>query len=275
MGLFDRFSTPSEAFDRGMTPPLHETSPVPRVDDESSHLDSWVRDHLSRLTDAAESDIDAMTSEDFDEALTVRLAGADRLAETGLGFASAQPFAEGIVEVLTLDLPDAVVTLPDARLAGYDRDRADLVEIGRRNLARLLASTDVDVELLTAGTSSCVLVHGDSPYIASFARLLDDAVRLWLPEADPSNGIVFAVPHRHAVVLQTCETAASARSALELVPWHAAQLYGEGIGPVSPHTYYRRGGAVTALTRATSARTLELHPTPFLESLVAEHRHAG
>ena len=275
MGLFDRFRAPlDEGHERGSTTPFRSVTPVPDVDDSSSAIEDWVRDHLARLTAAAESDIDALTPEELDDALTARLAGADRLDETGLGFEYAQPFADGIVEVLTLDLPEAVVTLPDARVAGLGRHVPELVAIGRRNLGRMLATTEVEVEHLTAGTSTCILVHGESPYIASFARLLDDAVRLWLPEADTTNGVVFAVPHRHAIVLQTCSRASDTRAALELVPWHAAQLYGEGVGPVSPHTYHRHGRNVMAITHATSSHTLELRPTPFLESLVAERRHA-
>lgn len=277
MGLFDRFRTPSGGHDprHGGPPQVRRVSPVPDVDDFSAPFEDWIRNHLDRLTRAAESDIDALTPEDVDEALTSRLAGADRLHATGLGFEYAQPFAEGIVEVLTLDLPDSVVTLPDERVAALGRYVPSLMAVGRRNLARLLASTEVDVEHLSAGSSTCVLVHGDSPYIASFVRFLDEAVRLWLPDADTANGTVFAVPHRDAVVLQTCGTGADTRAALDLVPWHAAQLYGEGVGPVSPHTYHSRGGRVTTLTHQTRGQTLELRPTPFLESLVGEHRHAG
>lgn len=278
MGLFDRFRAPTgghEARHGGRPAQMRSVSPVPDVDDFSAPFEDWIRDHLARLTEAAESDIDALTAEEIDESLTARLAGADRLRETGLGFDYAQPFADGIVEVLTLDLPDAVVTLPDARVAGLGRYVPSLQALARRNLARLLATTEVDVEHLTAGSSTCVLVHGDSPYIASFARFLDEAVRLWLPDADTTNGTVFAVPHRDAIVLQTCGTGADTRAALDLVPWHAAQLYGEGVGPVSPHTYHHHGRHVSTLTHETRAHTLELRPTPFLESLVGEHRHAG
>ncbi len=277
MGLFDRFRMPSEAWGGvpGARGPIRPTTPVPDVDDYSAPFEDWIRDHLARLTDAAESDIDALTPEHFDEALTTRLAGAERLHETGLGFEYAHRFADGVVEVLSLDLPDAVVTLPDERIAALGRHLPALMELGRANLRRLLDQTVVDVEHLRAGPSTCVLVHGDSPYIASFARLLDEAVPRWVEGADLTNGVVFAIPHRHAIVLQTCSTSAETRSALELVPWHATQLYGEGVGPVSPHTYHARDGQVTTLTHPSRSRGLRTVPSPFLASLVASQRHAG
>jgi hypothetical protein len=273
MGLFDRFRMPSEA--SGSTPPVRATSPVPDVNDFSAPFEDWIRDHLARLTDAAESDIDALSAVEFDEALTTRLAGAARLAETGLGFDYARPFADGVVEVLSLDLPDAVVTLPDERVAALGRQVPSLMALGLVNLRRLLVQTPVDVVRLRAGVSACLLVHGDSPYIASFASLLDDAVPRWVEGADLSNGVVFAVPHRHAIVLQTCSTAAQTRSALELVPWHAAQLFGEGVGPVSPHAYHWLDGRVTTLTRSSRAGGLRTVPSPFLASLLDSHRRAG
>lgn len=277
MGLFDRFRVPSEAWDGPGVGhrPVRARTPVPDVDDYSAPFEDWIRDHLARLTDAAESDIDALTADQFDGALTTRLAGADRLHETGLGFAYARPFAEGVLEVLSLDLPEAVVTLPDERVAALDRHLPWLLERGRANLRRLLEQTSVDVEHLQAGSSTCILVHGDSPYIASFAQLLEEAVPRWLPGADVANGVVFALPHRHAIVLQTCSTATETRSALELVPWHATQLYGEGVGPVSPHTYHAHGGQVTTLTHPSRSGGLRTVPSPFLASLVAPHRHAG
>lgn len=277
MGLFDRFRAPSGAHDRGRRAPspLRTVTPVPDVDDFAAPFEDWIRDHLARLTDAADADIDALTPDELDAALTARLAGTDRLLETGLGFSYAQPFADGVSEVLTLDLPTSVVTLPDSRVEGLGRYVPTLVELGRRNLGRLLEVTEVDVEVLSAGDQSCLLVHGDSPYVASFARFLGDAVTRWLPEADTTNGIVFAIPHRHAVVLQTCATASETRSALDLVPWHAAQLWGEGVGPVTPHSFHWHEGQVSTLTHVTGEGTLALRPTPFLESLVGPRRHAG
>ncbi|KRE61649.1 hypothetical protein [Nostocoides sp. Soil756] len=276
MGLFDQFRAHPGAYGLSMDqPPLRPTAPVPHLDDLEAPFEEWIRDHLARLTDAAESDLDALDQDEFDAALTVRLAGSARLRETGLGFEYALPFADGVDEVLSLDLPDAVVTLPDERVSVLGRYVPDLVDLGRRNLRRLLAVTPVDVDHLSAGGSSCVLVQSDSPYTASFARLLFEAVPWWMPDADTSNGVVFAMPHRHAVVFQTCSSPAETKTALDLVPWHASQLYGEGVGPVSPHTYHWLDRRVTTLTHETSDGSLTVRPTPFLESLLANVRRVG
>lgn len=278
MGLFARRRAPSGPRGPGADAPPspRPVAPVPDVDDRSAPFEETIRDQLARLTAAAESDIDALTPEQLDAALTSRLVGAGRVHATGLGFSYAVPFADGIDEVLTLDLPDAVVTLPDARVAELGRYLPALLALGRANLLRLLETTPVDVERLGAGAASCVLASGDSPYTASFARFLLDAVATWLPEADTSNGVVFALPDRHGIVLQTCGTPADTRAALDLVPWHAARLFGEGVGPVSPHAFHWHQQCVTRLTHESAAGALVVRSTPFLEALLGGgRRRAG
>ena len=127
MGLFDRFKT-SQTLTAEITSPedVTDLEPthmrlVPDVDDETNEFEESVREHLERLTAAADSDIASLTTAEFDEALTSRLVGAERIQSTGLGFSYASHFADHVHEVLTLDLPSAVVTLPDSRIAETGR----------------------------------------------------------------------------------------------------------------------------------------------------------
>jgi hypothetical protein len=277
MGLFDRWRMPARTRDcdvvasRTPAPP----APVPDVDDDDAPLGAWLRDHLMRLTATAESDLEALTPEQFDDALTARLVESGRLHGTGLGFRYVTPYAPGIDEVLTLDLPDTVVTLPDARIEASGRDLGTLSALGRRNLRRLLHTTDVEVTRLNAGSASCFLLESDSPYTASFARFPGELVERWLPGEDPTAGVVFAMPHRHAVVLQTCATTSRARSALQLVPSHAAQLFGEGEGPVSPHTYHWMRGRVSRITVETVGGGLAMGSSPVQDQLAHGAGHGS
>ena len=150
MGLFDRFKTPQtppppikppEAVIRTGPVPLHvvpDLDDVPDLDSPHAVYEASVRAHLERLSAVADSDITSLSPAEFDAALTSRLVGAERIQSTGLGFSYASRFAEHIHEVLTLDLPTAVVTLPDSRIAATGRRVPSLVNTGRNNLLDLL-----------------------------------------------------------------------------------------------------------------------------------------
>ncbi len=177
--------------------------------------------------------------------------------------------------MLTLDLPTTVVTLADSRVAATGRPVPSLVGTGRANLLARLGTTEVDVQRLDEGAASVYAVLSDSPYTASFARFLDDAASRWLPDSGGHNGFVFAVPHRHAVILQPCATAVQVHDALELVPAHAQRLHDEGASPISVHTYHWLGGKVTCLTSEGDDGTLRVQPTALLEQVLGLRRRAG
>ena len=281
MGLFDRFKT-------SQTPTAEITSPeavtdlepthmrlVPDVDDATNEFEESVREHLERLTAAADSDIALLSTEEFDAALTSRLVGAERIQSTGLGFSYASHFADHVHEVLTLDLPSAVVTLPDSRIAETGRRVPSLVNRGRNNLLDLLSTTPVDVHRVGEGGRSVYAVMSDSPYTASFARFLNEAAHRWLPDADDRNGFVFALPYRHAIILQPCSTPSEIRDALDLVPEYAQRLNADGVSPVSLHTYHWFGRQISCLTTEEADGSISIRPNEVLEQQLGLNRRAG
>ena len=118
-------------------------------------------------------------------------------------------------------------------------------------------------------------VFGDSPYTASFARFLSEGVSRWAPAADQHAGIVFALPHRHAIVFKTCGDAQQTRDALDLVPMHADSLHTEELSPVSPHVYHWYNRQISCLTTQNEDGSLTLRTTPVLESMLGARRQAG
>lgn len=260
---------------RGSVPrPAHVVPNTHDAPDEHPY-EASVRTHLRRLSAAADAYVAALSPAEFDAALTSRLVAAEQLRSSGLGFSYAYPFAAHIDEVLTLDLPTTVVTLADSRILATERYVPDLMDIGRANLLGLLGSTEVEVQRLSDNGAGVHAVLGESPYTASFARVLDDAANRWLPDVDGRNGFVFAVPHRHAVLLQPCATAVQVHDALELVPAHAQRLHDEGASPVSVHTYHWLAGQVTCLTSEAEDGTLRVRPTELLEQVLGLRRQAG
>ena len=273
--LFSRASTTTTPVLALAPPPPPPT--VPDVDNDDSGLPHDVRTHLEALTRAAELDVDDLLPEEWDAALTSRLVDSDRLDSTGLDFHYASAFASHLREVLTLDLPSAVITLPDERVADRGVRLARLLDRGRRNLQAQMRMSDAELHQVGhAGRTVQVLV-GDSPYTASYARFLSEAVDRWHPEADQHGGIVFAMPHRHALVYHTCATPQEARDALELVPAQAEAMHTEGLSPVSPHLYYWLDRDVTCLTERQRDGSLELRIPPFLAGMLrgGRHRAAG
>ena len=275
MGLFDRWKAPKDDEGSAHTVPDVPAEPdhrpirvVPDLDDDAGPFSDDVREHLERLTAAADADIASLEPGAFDAAITTRLVGAERIQSTGLGFTYATRFADHIHEVLTLDLPSAVVTLPDSRIAESGRRLPSLVNRGRSNLMALLESTPVDVEHVTEGGRGLYTVIGDSPYTASFARFLNDAAHRWLPDADTTNGWVFALPYRHAIVIQPCSTAAEVRDGLELVPAWAQRMHADGVSPVSMHTYHWVDRQITCLTEEHEDGSLSVRPSPRLEQVL-------
>jgi hypothetical protein len=280
MGLFGRSwsgehrpeQTAAQRAD-GLAAPSDTDNRVPMIDD--TMIDPEVHRHLERLAMAAEGEVGILTPEEFDSALTARLVGTERIRETESGFDHANWFADGVHEVLSLDLPSAVVVLPDSRLTETGHRLPSLLERGRQNLTTLAVTSPVDLERVGDGGGSVWAMIGDSSYTASFARFLDLMVRRLLPDADPGGGFVFAMPYRHAILVQPCSTPRETRDAIELMPPYAQALHADGAGPVSPHTYHWLDRRITCLTEVQPDGSLEVATTPLLDHVLGSGRDAG
>ncbi|MEO6791782.1 MAG: hypothetical protein ABI187_12520 [Ornithinibacter sp.] len=255
--------------------PAVPTMRIPDVDDDTSRWSESVRDHLETLAGAVSLDRSSLPTQELEAALTSRLVDADRIHSTDLGFGYATAFIDGVHEILTLDLPSAVVALPDARVASIGRRLPRLVDIGRGNLHRRLERTPVQVERAGEPTRRVWTITSDSPYTASFARFLADAVREWLPDLDDHNGFVFAIPHRHAIVLQSCATPRETAVALDLVPAVATAMRTEGVAPVSLDTFHWLARRVECLSVTDPDGIHVVQPTPFLQDVLDRGRPGG
>ena len=79
-----------------------------------------MREHMARLTAAADADVAALSPAEFDAALTSRLVGAERIQATGLGFSYASSSPSTSTRCSPSTSPTSVVTLPDSP---HRRDR--------------------------------------------------------------------------------------------------------------------------------------------------------
>ncbi|GGL40765.1 hypothetical protein H9L10_07940 [Phycicoccus endophyticus] len=210
----------------------------------------------------------------LERALTSWLVGAPGTVDDGED-ARATGFADHLAEALSLDLPPRVVTPADTTLAAARRPDRTLLELGRANLLLRLRAAELDVVHLGPARRGVVALVGDSPYVASFALFLPAAIERWLPGADLSGGVLFAVPHRHALLLAPSPGAVETREGLDLLPTYAAQMYADGEGALTPHVYHWAEGRVRCVTTELGDGTLGVLPTARLDALLGTDRRAG
>lgn len=226
---------------------------------------SWpkvVRHHFSRLLDDDPWDAE-------DGTLVVRLADLASLDTGDLTFAYAPEPIPGLRQVLCLDRPDTVVTLGDELVAGRTVPLGALVDEGRENLQALLRRSDATVERLEHDGQAFWCAIGDDVFTASYALLLPDALRLWMPEADLTNGVLFAVPFRHQLAFAVCSDRTAVLDGLQLLPLFAGSGHSDGVGPLSPHVYHWLDGEVTQVSRHVDGG-IEVRPGPLLDAMLAD-----
>ena len=196
-----------------------------------------IDDHVRRVTTPTQG-LDDLTQDEFHEGLYLRLVEAASLPEPeALGY--AREVAPGLLEVLSVDLPDTVVTPPEDDLAA----RGPLEELkarGRENLRSLLTAEDVasqTVDPVDGGRFTVVI--GEPFFTASLALLLPEAVERFSGENDQGRGILVAVPNRHSLLYRVVDGSDTAL-ALHHMFQTAIRGFGEQAGPLSANVYWVR-----------------------------------
>ena len=204
-----------------------------------------IDDHVRSVTTPARG-LEELSDDELRTGLYLRLARDDSVPEA---LRYARQVAPGLLEVLAVDLPDAVVTLggDDAAAPGA---LSELMELGRANLRSLLDADDVAGETVTQGRSvSFTQVTGESFFTASLALLVRETVLQYSGEDDWGRGVLVAVPHRRELlyrVIDGSNTAATVRAMFE----RARSAFEHGSGPLSPNVFHvrdRRWAPVTSV----------------------------
>ncbi|MFI9162166.1 hypothetical protein [Kitasatospora aureofaciens] len=177
-------------------------------------------------------------------------------AEIASAFSYTRPVAPGLLEALSVDLPDTVRTLDDKAVAevGLQRLRA----AGRANLI----ADPVEYDVLQGPTEGSTLyaVHGDSMFVASKALVLDDLARAVTGRELPEDGALFAAPSREYLFFHPLAEAGVAGAVNDLASM-ALRVHQENPGPLSPRLYWWHKGEVTNLTRIDEAeRSFSIEP---------------
>ncbi|MFJ9414087.1 hypothetical protein ACIRPT_07955 [Streptomyces sp. NPDC101227] len=187
----------------------------------------------------------------------LRLISDDYLPPEALDvYQYVRPVAEGLVEALAFDLPDAIRLLTDSDVAEFGLDA--LRAAGRANLAR--EPFEYDTAMLDDGT----VIHtvgGESLFVASQVLVLDEVMRTTHGAPPPPEGVLVTVPGRqnfafHPITDHHAVSAANALAEFGLGSYEESPDYS-----VSPWLYWWHDGTLTSLTAVDEeSRTLAIEP---------------
>lgn len=194
-----------------------------------------------------------LADEELRSGLYLRLAASDSVPDPDT-LRYARQVAPGLLEVLSVDLPDSVATL-QADDAAAPGTLQELVELGRANLRALLDSDGVAGKVVTEGRNvSFTRVTGSSFFTASLALLARETVLRFSGEDDWGRGVLVAVPHRHELLYRVVDgrgTTPTLRAMFEA----ARGGFGDAAGPLSPNVYHVRDRRWAPVTSVDGART--------------------
>jgi len=227
--------------------------------------ESWralIASHLRTMT--AHLDQIAEPYSMFD--LRVRLV-PDTPADAGtLRQLGARRFADGIVEVLAVDVEGAVRCVPTTEIAanGWAIDEA---WASARAQTELLERPD-EVHVIDIGGADIIHVFGERPFMAGMVGVADKLIE---DHADVGEqGAIVSIPLRHSLLVHPIDDETVRFAIAGMIPI-TRQLFKQGPGSVSPHLYWWRNGALEWIPTFFDGTTsgVEFYPSPELADVVA------
>lgn len=209
-----------------------------------------VLDHARRVTTPVK-DLADLTDDELTRNLYLRVVEEASVPDRGaLGY--ARVVAPGLLEVLSVDLPETVATPSEAELTAIDA-LDSLMELGRGNLRALLRSPSLAAETIHEHAGRFIAVVGESYFTASLALLLPDVLERFGGERAPGRGVLLAVPNRHTLLYRPVD-GKDAALALHQMFEMARRGFAEQAGPLSPEVYWVRNHRWVPVTSTAGGR---------------------
>ena len=222
-------------------------------------------DEHVRLVATPARDFSDVTEAEFGAGLSLRLVDAGSVPDPdALGY--ARVVAPGLLEVLAVDLGDAVATPSREELTGRGTI-AGLVALGRANLRALLDSDTVRSGTVGSdGRGRFTAVRGESLFTASLALVLPEAMERFSGDDDWGRGVLLAVPSRYELLYRPID-AADARVALQHMVEAAFLGFQDEVGPLSPDVFWVRKQKWVQVTTSAGGKPRVLRGTGLREAL--------
>jgi hypothetical protein len=206
--------------------------------------DAWpelVAEHLSGLRKALQNP----PSEDtVRERAFRRLLPADMEFPGGMdGFRYVRSASEGLIEALSVDMPDTVALINDDDVA-----RIGLDELRRTGEANLLAEP-VDYNVITSESGGKVhTLSGGSFFVASKALVLAETMHAKAGFAPPEDGVMLMVPTRSLLLFYPLRDS-TVFDSIQAMVGIGLQAHDDGPGQLSRRLYWWRAGNLMCVGR--------------------------
>ena len=222
-------------------------------------------DEHVRLVATPARDFADVTEAELGAGLSLRLVDAGSVPDPdALGY--ARVVAPGLLEVLAVDLGDAVATPSREELTGRGTI-AGFVALGRANLRALLDSDTVRSGTVGSdGRGRFTAVRGESLFTASLALVLPEAMERFSGDDDWGRGVLLAVPSRYELLYRPID-AADARVALQHMVEAAFLGFQDEVGPLSPDVFWVRKQKWVQVTTSAGGKPRILRGTGLREAL--------
>ena len=219
-----------------------------------SERDEWpdlIAHHVALVT-APPRDLGELTNDELEATLYLRLADAASLPDPD-GLGHARVVAPGLLEVLSVDLGDSVVTPSREELAARGA-LGDQLGRGRANLLSLLATDGPQAVIVGEGSKGRFATVTDASFFtASLALVLPETVRRFSGEEHGARGTLVAVPGRHRLLYRPVD-APDAGEALRRMFDAGRVDYRDAPGPLSPNVFWVRNNRWTPVTSLESGK---------------------
>ena len=229
--------------------------------------DGWaalIDDHLRLVTTPAR-DLSELSQQELESGLYLRLAEIAAVPDPD-SVAYARVVAPGLLEVLSVDLPDSVAT-PSLEALEQRGTLGELVDRGRENLLALLESDVVgSAQVGDAGSGRYTAVTGDSFFTASLGLQLPETIDRFSGEDDWGRGVLVAVPSRHQLLYRPIN-GPDAEAALHRIIEAAMFGFSGEPGPLSPDVYWVRNRHWTPVTSWRSGKPRIIRSTGVHDAL--------
>lgn len=206
-----------------------------------------VAGHVDNVLNGMNTDgLEGFSEEQLTAATHLRLLDAESL---GGRIEPLETLGGSIAVMLSVDRPQDILVTGAEKWAPYG-GAARWRGIGARNLRKVLDDPDLTHERIAPeGTPLFHVVMGDSFYTGSTAYFIDDVVRRFAPDADPSRGVLLAVPFRHQLAFEVIRPSGASVTSFQRLFTFAINGYHDAPGPISPHVFWVRNGTWQQVTR--------------------------
>ena len=229
--------------------------------------DDWpglIDDHVQLVTTPAR-DLSELSQQELESGLYLRLTEATSVPDPD-SVAYARVVAPGLLEVLSVDLPDSVAT-PTREMLESRGTLGELLDRARENLLALLGSDGLRAEQVgDASRGRYTTVTGDSFFTASVSLLLPETIERFSGEDDWGRGVLVAVPSRHQLLYRPIN-GPDAEAALHRMLEAAVFGFSGESGPLSPDVFWVRNRRWTQVTSWRSGKPRILRSTGVRDAL--------